>query len=380
VVFLLKKLVALSSTVPFPRTASFDDDFHAYAQATKAKSLDVLRTTSRQLSTLLSEELQNHPDLFFVSTTGSDGRLEKSQYSGLEIVLVFDHHEPIIDTIIAKLTALKDENPKDFFPKIQIVNLSTDHSFYYQSGHTKSPFPTRALDSQYLVGNPQLFQHYRSDIISELNGPNLSAFRADVCAPSIKVLTGITKNNPHINLDHGILYYSQPASFTSHRIAATKYTHLRPLQYLTAKLFLQYLHLKKTTGVPTETLKELVLNCPTNMSDKLRYFQENNILKVSPEIVTNVISAYERAMYWFHQAEEACYSTPSRGETHVDPAELLHVSNAIGGFVSTDSVHLLGMNQKGKTLGIQQLREAEIAILTFDLKTAGKADVSPKKS
>ncbi len=283
------------------------------------------KKVSRDLSNFFPELSQNGD--FAIVTTGSDGRLEKSPLSKVELILLHDgENNP--EKIIEKIPHYLNLNTDIFDQKLEIKNVFQDLSCLYANIPDRV-FPTRALDSKLILGNPSIKDIYLKNIILELRdgekgSKRLERFDSKRRSHKNIFLNCGDKDSKYFNLEDGILFYD------GQRVKSTKYSHLRSVQYkLASDLFKT---LRRVEGKKLDS--DFLLDFPINTLDRISYLAiDKNLTKISPNHWSDISNAYINSLYWYHLSEEN-FMKNADIETSVNTSEFKEAYNIIKSFVT----------------------------------------------
>ncbi len=282
---------------------------------------DVLAAYNDSFHARIAEQLQGYfPELSdqacAIAFTGSDGRKEKSPRSLVELVVLHEGSEK--QKKIEEIVNDYVRNNPEYDPTVEIKDISQDLCIAYQ-GNSQIIFPTRVLDATYLVGNPYIFQEYKKSLFTELEGSKGKILLKKFESRRRESRFELTRKNSRRSFgEDGILY------FDDDRVKATKYSHLRPVQYkLAADIF---------KSIRNENLDEKsIRDLPRRTINRLGHLFSENRLRLGSQELSDVCEAYSMSLYWFHCAEER-FVYQGESMTQVDAQELQEVSRIIERF------------------------------------------------
>lgn len=281
-------------------------------------------------SEFTAEELQH----VCFAYTGSDGRQEKlSPYSSpTELLLVVKKQENLTSGLVLgvkeKVKELVKRYPTLFYADLEVKCMETDKLMTFTTAKGEErPFPTRALDAYYLVGDANLFQDYRIKFFQELkqnsNSQLLKKFTNNAVKPTLGVLskTCVGQDTSHVNVQTGVLNY-----FTSEKMAkkATKYPFLRALQYKLA----DHICKKVQQG---QLKEEEFLQMPVSIVERIQWLADKHLLNMKPQEVQNIQKAYVGALIWFGQAQKN-FEVQKQNETVAPASEIQQIAQEINKF------------------------------------------------
>lgn len=283
-------------------------------------------------SKLAEEELQQ----VCFAYTGSDGRKEKlSPYSSpIELILVVKKQEDVTSELVRKVKEKVQEvienYPALFYSELEVKCVETDRLMTFKTAKEERPFPTRALDASYLIGDSTLFKAYRTSFFQELRQPKhgqlLKKFSNSAVKPTLQVLskTCAGQDISHVNVQKGILSY-----YTSEKIAkkATKYPFLRALQYRLADHICKKVH-------QGQLKEEDFLQMPVSIIERIQWLADKHLLRLQPQEIQNIQKAYVGALIWFGKAQKN-FEVNKQNETLAPVKEIQQIAQEIHHFCKT---------------------------------------------
>lgn len=238
-------------------------------------------------------ELKSAQDLF-IGFTGSDGREEKLSplSSPVEILVSFRGKGTVSSDVLERVRILISEHPNLFYSAIEVKCLQTDALMMFKGAKDERPFPTRALDVQYLTGDVDFFVEYRKAFFRELQEPQnnklLRAFKKSAVQPACQVLkhvySGVDKSQ--IDLSQGKVFHD------GKRIKAVKYPYLRPIQYKLAMHIFCLIQSKKLSETD-------FLHMPFTTVDRIQWLVDKKLILATPAEVKTFQKAYVVSLIWF---------------------------------------------------------------------------------
>jgi hypothetical protein len=273
------------------------------------------------IQNLLQElpEMYNPNSRFAIVTTGSDGRNEKSPLSPIELILLHEGADNV-DLMVSKVKGLV-KNGSLFDSSLEVKDLRKDSISIY--GHEKDKiFPTRALDSLHLVGNPFLHENYKLGLVDELREDDgkRKLKRFSEKKRFHRQVTENKKPEKSFNLETGNLFYD------GDRIKSTKYAHLRAVQYTLA-----YDILKEVRN--GNFSRDLLKTFNTRTTNRLNNLYYRGLTTLSATEVDDISTAYNNCLYWYHLSEEK-YLKNCEEETNVDIGELKETTDIVLAFAN----------------------------------------------
>lgn len=310
--------------IPTPSKISVEN----YLEAVKVYNILNQNQAKEKLSNYFPE-INKKNSKYSIITTGSDGRLEKSNLSKIEIILVYKDILPN-ELNKKKLENFCKENQDMFQNIIEVKNLNTDFvSFFNQE--PKKVYPSRGLDAKLLIGNENIFKNYKNKMYEELLGPEGKKIIKKFDEKK-KWYRSVTKNQGEKNkglvyfdIEKGELYYD------NNRVKSTKYSHLRTIQYKIASDIFKAL---RRDIISIDFIKEL----PEQTIERLNFFKIiPNISNIGSIELDDLISTYKKVLYWYHLSEEN-YHKNNKNITYVDKNELKKATEITLKFAYKDSI------------------------------------------
>lgn len=283
---------------------------------------DAVASFNELLHNSIAEELLSdipglHESNIALSLTGSDGRHEKSPRSLVELIVLNENSEDTSE-IREKIQSYASTN-EHYDPSVEFKDLSKNNVLFFYDDSSRV-FPTRVLDAKLLLGNKDLFSQYKTKLVSDLIGPEgkrcLKRFDEKRRASRHE----LTRLEKRLSFDEssGLLF------FDDNRIKATKYSHLRPVQYKLAADLFKGVRKGNVTAEYLETFPKRTIN-------RLAHLYFGDRLNISSMQLSDISSAYSQSLYWFHLAEEKnLYENCTAMQ--VDAGELKEVTKIIKDF------------------------------------------------
>lgn len=270
-------------------------------------------------------ELKETKDLF-IGFTGSDGREEKlnPHASPVEIVVGIRSTESLKSGAIDKIRTLISQHPDLFYKDIEVKCLETDALITFKGEKDERPFPTRALDARYLVGNEDTFIAYRKAFFKELQEPKnskaLARFKKNAVQDTYRVFKrtfeGVDKSQ--IDLSTG------KVSYDGNRIKGVKYPYLRPIQY---KLAMYVFSLIQNNKISEADFFQM----PSPTIERIQWLAEKKLIKATPEEINSFQKAYIASLVWFSISQKR-FEVFKNSEISLPTRELKGVADAIAQF------------------------------------------------
>ncbi len=105
--------------------------------------------------------------------TGSDGRQEKiGRHSPIELIIVIKDDNDDTKDLIHKISEIACKNIEQFDPIIEVKKLGEDNLLMYEeAGKKPRAFPSRALDSKFLIGSKKITGIFKKTFFDQLSDP-----------------------------------------------------------------------------------------------------------------------------------------------------------------------------------------------------------------
>ncbi len=293
------------------------------------------------ISKILKDDVPELEDLkdACVCYTGSDGRDEKlSKFSShMELMFLARHVKEINEMLLQKIKIVISKYPELFITDIDVKCIETDSLICFdrnknwKSGNKDDrPFPTRALDAQFLIGNPDLFKTYKCKFYEEVQNPDskkkIGSFKNCAIRPAMQLLQrstiGIAVSD--INIQQGSMTYN------GDRVKASKYALLRPVQYKIAEHTCKLIQEKKLS-------KDDLLIMPNSVIERIQWLTEKKFLKLSVEQLTNIQKAYAASIIWSGLAQKN-FEVNLEETMTVNMIDLKEVSTTINDFCRSSTI------------------------------------------
>jgi hypothetical protein len=272
-----------------------------------------------------------------LACTGSDGREEKlSFYSSLiEMMLIVPKQDALKTGIIDKIQKILLEHPTFFYCKLEIKCLEEDSLICFNLNwdlfkpKNDRPFPTRAIDARYVIGNESILTSYKKKFFREVqdleNAKLLKKFRISTVKPTLKLLESLfeKQNLKDVNLKSGILHYD------GKRIKATKYPLIRPVQYRLGQYICKQIQKKKLS-------EEDFLTMPSTTIERIQWLVNQNLLEMENTEIQAIQKAYIASLIWFGQAQQN-FELQNLEETQCSPDDLKAVTEVIVRFCNNQA-------------------------------------------
>ncbi|NGX32116.1 MAG: hypothetical protein K1060chlam4_00156 [Candidatus Anoxychlamydiales bacterium] len=259
--------------------------------------------------------IQNLPKgNYCIFTTGSDGRLEKlsDKESPIELV-VYSSDSSDEETLLKLQEFIKGRN--DFFPEIESKNKSS--KLCETSGKI---IPTRGLHSRFLAGDKKEYENYQKELISQIKNmstKDYTTFKKNFVRSSMSSLFKSSKFEltEALDLKNGIIYFDGK----TFKKKATKYSHLRSIQYKLDKVICDHIRGK----LSEKESFEFVSKMPANINDLIDYLSTNKLLdKISVEEKETLKKAYNLSLMYLHIAQNIYVAMNKPIEIKIDESQL----------------------------------------------------------
>lgn len=271
--------------------------------------------------------------------TGSDGRAEKlsSFSSPLELMFLVNHVKDVDEEILQKIQTVASKHSTLFYKEIEVKSIQT-HSLvcfdknqnWKNSNKDDRPFPTRALDATFLIGETSIFKDYKDKFHEEVESQDskkrLASFKNSAIRPAMQLLQRSEKGLATSDIDVA----KGSMTFNGDRIKATKQALLRPVQYKIGAHICKLIQEKKLT-------KDNLKSMPTSIIDRIQWLANKNLLKVSEAQLSKVQKAYTAALIWAGLAQKN-FEVNEETTTHVSVQDLKEVAKAINDFCTSPAI------------------------------------------
>lgn len=273
----------------------------------------------RQITQALCSEFpgQEVDASYSISTTGSDGRLEKGPQSKIELV-IFGYKEKQKDpeTALAKVRGWLGDS---LFPEIEFKNVGRLFLSGYM-GDINRPYPTRVLDSRFLYGNYRQNHAALMQIATELN---LDAGRTiiDKFKDYLRRAKKITREGKgrfkgrevtHFDLNDGVAFYDNESVGIAR--SSFKQGPLRLVQFgLTSEI------MRKIRNKDFDL--DLLDHMPQNTVDRILFFETEGKAKLPHQKIESLVDNYMFFLWQYHLAQEN-WRIDRKKETGFDKIEV----------------------------------------------------------
>ena len=270
-------------------------------------------------------ELAEAKDLF-IGFTGSDGREEKlnPHASPVEIVVGMKSKESLKSGALEKIRTLIAQHPDLFYKDIEVKCLETDALMTFKGEKDERPFPTRALDARYLVGNEETFIAYRKAFFKELQQPAsskaLAKFKKNAVQDTYRVFKRTVEGVDKSQID----LFTGNVSYDGNRIKGVKYPYLRPVQY---KLAMHVFSLIQNNKISEADFFQM----PSPTIERIQWLADKKLIKATAEEIRSFQKAYIASMVWFSISQKR-FEVFKQPEISLPVRELKGVAEAIAQF------------------------------------------------
>lgn len=288
---------------------------------------------------LCSEFVGKEADAHYsISTTGSDGRLEKGPQSKIELVVFEDKEQQKGPE--AELAKLREWLGDSLFTEVEFKTIGRLFLSGYK-GDINRPYPTRVLDSRLLYGNYGQNHAALMQIATELNldeGRVIIDKFGDYLRRAKKIAKegkGRFKGSEitHFDLEEGVAFYDNESSTGALR-SSFKQGPLRLVQFgLTQDI------MKKIRNKDFDL--DLMDHLPQNTVDRILFFETEGKVKPAHQKIESLVDNYKFFLWQYHLAQEN-WRTEEKKETAFDKAEVRERLNDLVGIV--ESGILMGAN------------------------------------
>lgn len=268
-----------------------------------------------------------------ITTTGSDGRSEKSPFSNIELQVIYAPGVISLN-LEDKLRSISSSSTDIFDSSVEIKQLNKDSTIQYGE-NPRNAFPTRMLDAKYLLGDKTTFDLILPTLYHELQTvegkEKLKRFKERKREVKQNLNRVLRQNSSSINLETGELSYV-PEDIS---IRSTKHAQLRGVQYSLAYAICAAI-------ANNELQQDAIIDFPKSTALRLNVLKSQDMINPSIDI-DKVINAYNNCLYWYHLSEEMSLRE-NKSIITVNPEELKNSTKIISDFVNTDS--LLSIQKK----------------------------------
>ncbi|MBI4145805.1 hypothetical protein HY489_00535 [Candidatus Woesearchaeota archaeon] len=252
-----------------------------------------------------------------IVTPGSDGRLEKSPASTMELIVLHDGRLNVESEARRLREFVNKAGPRVFTQDIDVKQVDREGLNWY--GDDKSRvFPTRMTDSLLVTGNAMLHDMAKLRLVDEWFGQYGKIIFdrvADKRREARKVLSAGGKQRyrqkdvRHYDADAGISWYD-PENF----LLSFKAGPLRAVQTGVIRAVIK--HCRQSEMAEAKPLKSygLVSQMPTNTGERLDYLTRSRVLGTSVTEARELADHYNHFLFLYHCAEHAYWT---RGEKSV---------------------------------------------------------------
>ncbi|NGX32722.1 MAG: hypothetical protein K1060chlam4_00772 [Candidatus Anoxychlamydiales bacterium] len=263
----------------------------------RVKHLDLCSTFTKAIlerkTHLFSENLSDGNYCIF--TTGSDGRLEKLSDRESPVEVIVYSSDSSSEEVILKLQEFVRDR-KDFFQDIESKNKNSK-----LCETSRKIIPTRGLHSRFLAGDKKEYENYLKELISQIKNMPIkeyNLFKKDFVRFSIRSLNKCNSNKliDALDLTKGLIFFDGK----NFRKKATKYSHLRSIQYKLDKAICDHIREKLSEKESFEFLTKM----PANINDLIDYLSSNKLLdKISVAEKEILKKAYNLSLMYLHIAQ-----------------------------------------------------------------------------
>lgn len=273
-----------------------------------------------------------------ISFTGSDGRNEKlSTLSPYEIQVIFNERSDYNPELIEKITNFLKSN-RIFHHSLEIKFLDSDCLISFNrkkdlDEKEYAPFPSRALDAQYLTGNQEVMQRYKEIFFTQLVHPDAgkkitqfrtSAFKGNAYRALMAAKTNDAKENG-FDATTGEIFYKDGEKRS---IKSVKYAFLRYTQYFTTIEFCRALNGGRISIADAAAY-------PRSIIERIQWLVDNRLMK--KENGEFLSMNYAASLIMYSQSQRAHELNPSREEGTALKVHQPLLRSIFEGFLAFDS-------------------------------------------
>jgi hypothetical protein len=264
-----------------------------------------------------------------VTTTGSDGRMEKGPESPMELVLYSLQPKEFIVDILERVgensCSLLDKN---IFQPSETRTIDTETLSFYNND-PKSVYPTRVLDARVICGNESLLKPVYMKLLNELIGPDSKGIFQSmkekrriakrISNSGEQVFKGVKLN--HYDLLEGAAFYNPDTGQSSF-----KQGPMRLVQFSVAYSLMKHLREHNSMAI----LDELPHDTPT----RLLFLHDNKVNGFASLEVSEVIDTYKYFLHQYHMSQSQ-YKFESNNRTCFDATEVRERLTGLTAVIST---------------------------------------------
>lgn len=279
----------------------------------------------KELTRIVESNWDGQEEQFAITTTGSDGRLEKGTQSKMELMII---HHPSFDpsTLDRSLSNFYNTSPQEFWQVNELKKLNDPSKPI--SGYHANPsrlFPTRLFDAELIGGNPQIFFEALEQQEAELTGPlgeRCLSFLNDRRRDAFHVIKqGSNKfkgeNIIHFDLDKGVSYYGDP-HLSRVGSGSFKFGPLRGIQYRMGVDLIRMYRAASKYGVSAPfTLDDI----PNNTPERLLWLETGGYTTRSNSEISSLVDNYCFFLKAYHQSQWS-YKHDTKTEVGFNRAEV----------------------------------------------------------
>lgn len=247
---------------------------------------------------------------FVYCTTGSDGRLEKSPDSELELILLHKSH-PSPDASVRQIhSVLESRFPEAISEESEIRNLNdrerslSEYAGEQSYGGRRMLIPTRITDALGIYGNPEILAYAKEALADELksDGKLRKKVREQVVNRRRLARQATETGNSRFrgdvqslfDIEEGLSFYNKNSSDGAYQ-ESFKQGPLRLVQYSLSSDFV-----KRVTDERSVPAAEM----PTNIPERLSYLQSEGLTTLSPEEADDLADCYRYFLWQYHRSQE----------------------------------------------------------------------------
>ncbi len=299
-----------------------------YVVRLKNRNLLALDLAESIIDNCLKSSIFSFPDNVCIYVTGSDGRLEKSCLSAIELILCNNGDRSVIEMLKSELERQLSDYSACFSANIETKNLLEDNLILY-TNNPLACYPTRVLDNFFMYGNESILEELYSKFIKDL--------KSNGSGKILRERFGARKNNHRsflkrederiFDIKKGILYYDGQ----NRDISSTKCSHLRTVQYAFA---LDFCRLLRDCDISDgyRLLKDL----PNNIPDRIDWCTQNSMTSLTVDEANSLKDAYILSLFWYNQSEIAFLQ--GKKAIYVDKRSLKQATKTIVDFATKDKI------------------------------------------
>ena len=242
---------------------------------------------------------------FAYATTGSDGRLEKSVMSKMELMLIHKDGFSADESTERIESILNGEFPGMVHDDKEAKNLDDPNQKVsgYRGSSSGVLYPTRVLDAIIVYGSPEVLAETKDRLSDEVKTPFgrkvLKYVKGKKRDSARATRTGVTifkrQATRHFDLDAGVSFYDEENNGS--QVTSFKQGPLRLVQYGLAEDFVKRARNQKERDIPVSEM-------PANVVERLFYLQSESFTGLSFSETETLADCYQYFLWQYHKSQE----------------------------------------------------------------------------